>query len=80
MKPLKIFKNQTKRHIEEIDIVSIYHLMIDLGIDKSHFPCLFLVKFESEENVTSWKLKQNINKEEVIKFLQRIRNETEIKH
>lgn len=63
-----------------MDFVPIYHLMIDLGIDKSHFPCIFLVKFLSEEKIDAWKFKKEINKNEFDEWLGKIEKGEERKH
>lgn len=65
---LKIFKKQGSRKIMETDFLATHHLMIDLGIEKSDFPCLFIVTYHSEHTFDSWKYKGSNSREEFESF------------
>lgn len=66
---MRLFKNITHDEYTKIDSSPVFNMMIDLGITKKDFPCMFLVNFDSADFLESWKFKGELKLERLTEFL-----------
>lgn len=54
--------------------------MIELGITRADFPCLFLIKYDYSSQTTAWKFKGKFTENSLLNFIHKVESGQAIKH